>query len=241
MGGYFGEVVFKRIVEKGLPVACVVDSSRWLNPAIEQIIKTANVQSFDVQLNDIRSIIKTCHFKIYYSPLPVIEDYSDLGCRVRCTIHGPRALELKYDRMMWGYKTISVAAIIKFLIKNYTPSIGYRHAYKSYEDILTLDNYDFTMVSNHSKYSLISYLPSFKDRNIPVFYSPLLNTIDINERVYDDNYFLMVSADRWEKNNLRAIIALDRLFSQGMLADKRFKVTGASTASVFRYKIKNED
>lgn len=95
------------------------------------------------------------------------------------------------------------------------------------------------MVSNHSKYSLVSYIPEFSDRNIPVFYSPLKNDNEIKNRVYQDDFFLMVSADRWEKNNLRAIMALDRLFSFGLIPNKKVKITGASSADDFKYQFKN--
>ena len=43
------------------------------------------------------------------------------------------------------------------------------------------------------------------------------------------------------KNNLRAIIALDRLFSNGQASDFRVKVTGIKDAKIFKYKIKNPE
>ena len=239
-GGIFGEVVFNRIIEKNLPVACVFDSARWLNPTIEQIIKDAGIEVFDIRNKDVRSVITQRGFKVYYSPLPVSENYSDLGCKVKCTVHGPRALELGYDSMMAKYRTTSWKVLLKFLIKRYVPSVGYKHAYSFYQEVLSFADYEFSMVSNHSKYSLLSYLPQFINWDIPVFYSPSTNWFSITDRVYNENYFLLVSADRWEKNNLRAIIALDRLFSNGLLSGKKVKVTGASSSDVFKYKIKNK-
>jgi glycosyltransferase involved in cell wall biosynthesis len=97
------------------------------------------------------------------------------------------------------------------------------------------------MVSNHSEKSLRSFYPEAKGRDVRVFYSPSTSGKLTLERKYDDKYFLMVSGNRWEKNNLRAIIALDRLFSMGYLDGFRAKITGVKSASCYRYKIKNVD
>ena len=51
---------------------------------------------------------------------------------------------------------------------------------------------------------------------------------------------MMVSGNRCEKNNLRAIMALDRLFTMGYLYDFKVKITGAKDASNFRYKLMNK-
>jgi glycosyltransferase involved in cell wall biosynthesis len=40
------------------------------------------------------------------------------------------------------------------------------------------------------------------------------------------DYFLLVSANRWIKNNIRAILALDQLFSEAKLKDKKVVVLG---------------
>ena len=56
-----------------------------------------------------------------------------------------------------------------------------------------------------------------------------------------DKYFLLVSGNRWEKNNLRAIIALDRLYTDGIISDTKTVVTGVRNASVFRYRLRNPD
>ena len=103
-------------------------------------------------------------------------------------------------------------------------------------------NVSFVTVSNHSKYALISYYPDyFKNKNIPVFYSPstLLSTSTINHTQFDDKYFLLVSAGIGIKNNLRAIMAFDRLFSAELLKGYNVRVTGVNDASKYRYKLQN--
>ena len=73
-----------------------------------------------------------------------------------------------------------------------------------------------------------------------MFYSPNTSSFETNVR-HEGNierYFLLVSGNRWEKNNLRAIIAFDRLVSNGLIKDVRMKITGAN-ADNFRYKVRN--
>ena len=51
----------------------------------------------------------------------------------------------------------------------------------------------------------------------------------------------MVSGNRCEKNNLRAIMAFDRLFTMGYLQGFQVKITGTKNSSNYRYKIQNVD
>ena len=68
------------------------------------------------------------------------------------------------------------------------------------------------------------------------------STIETCRLVADNHYFLIVSGNRWEKNALRAIIALDELAANGSLpADMKVIVTGASSLSIYRYKMKRAD
>jgi glycosyltransferase involved in cell wall biosynthesis len=56
-----------------------------------------------------------------------------------------------------------------------------------------------------------------------------------------EKYFLLVSGNRWEKNNLRALIALDNLFSNQLIDDTfKVKITGSS-GNDYRYKLKNKE
>ena len=90
--------------------------------------------------------------------------------------------------------------------------------------------------SDHSK-QVIKNVCGKND--IPVFFPPSTTnkpSIRINKK-----YFLLVSADRYEKNCIRAIIALDRLYSKGLIpSSSRTKITGL-TRPDFRYKIRNKD
>lgn len=100
------------------------------------------------------------------------------------------------------------------------------------------ENFHFVTVSYHSKYSILAHFPFVKDNQIVVFYSPDTTKDKTKLDSHKGNYFLLVSGNRWEKNDLRAIIALDSLFTDGRIQDKKVIVTGLDTPS-FNYTIKN--
>ena len=81
-----------------------------------------------------------------------------------------------------------------------------------------------------------------RNKKVPVFYSPSTNIDkEITTQKYSEKYVLLVSAFVPFKNGLRAVMALDRLFSTGNLKDVKVKVTGLSSPKKYRYKIKNND
>lgn len=239
-GGKYAEIVFKRIVEKGLPVSCFYDSSRWLNPEIEEILKQNNIPCYDIKNCTIDSLMDKYHFDRVYSALP-INVYDVQKGEVYGTIHGLREFETPVDSFFLKYKGQHWKDVIRYFLQKYIPSIGYWWDWKRDKKYLNKQNFHFCTVSNHSACSFRSYFPEVKDREIRVFYSPSTSSkIEIDKRVYQEKFFLLVSANRWEKNNLRAIMALDRLFTMGYLDGFRVKVTGVQSSAHFRYKLVNK-
>lgn len=242
-GGKYGEVVFKKIVKSNMPVYAFYDSKKWFNPEIMNLIKKHNIPLFDKQNQNLEDTIKVNNIDRLYLPMEVYDGSDHIHCcEVYGTIHGTRAVELQYDYMMHRYKSLSFRERAIFLIKHYLPSVGYKHAKEYFSSALVDNNFHFIMVSNHSATSLRSYFPKeCFGREIPVFYSPSTSTTRELTRKCDERYYLLVSANRWEKNCLRGIIALDRLFSAGYLDSARVKITGVKSADAFRYKIKNPE
>ena len=46
-GGKYGEIVFRRILERELPVVAYYDSSRWFNPVMQQLIEENGIKLLD--------------------------------------------------------------------------------------------------------------------------------------------------------------------------------------------------
>ena len=238
-GGKYGEIVFKKIVELGYPVLCYYDSSLWINPEVMDLIKEKNIPLFDIREKSLKDIVATEQVDAIYSPLPGDLRYFK-ECDVYGTIHGMRSLELPLDWFFFKYKS-SIKAKIKFLLQKYVPSIGFKKDRTRYRDLLNNPRFHFVMVSNHSVYALNAYCPCFKGVDVKAFYSPSTSVLQIEETHFSDKFFLVVSANRWEKNNLRALMAMDSLFSQGFLKDYRVRVTGITSMKGIKYKFKNPE
>lgn len=241
-GGRYGEIVFKRMVERGIKFACFYDSSRWLNPEIKTICESAQIPLFDLNAEALTDIVRKNGITRIYSALP------DVLCINACnevfgTIHGLRDLETPCDNIFYRYK-FRMKDLIYFLVKKYFKPLYINIRKKQFSKRYINDSFNLITVSEHSRYALYSYFPEFKNREIPVFYSP--NTAEAGldvccKRDYEEKYFLLVSGNRWEKNNLRAIMAFDRLLTSGLIDKRiRMKVTG-TTGDSYKYKLRNPD
>lgn len=241
-GGRYGEIVFQRIVNRGLPVIAYYNSDKWFNPEIKNLIESKNIPLCDSQKMSLKDATEKNNVDRIYYPMEVYGESMNVeSCELYGTIHGLRAMELKFDPMMLKYKCITAKEKIKFLIKRFFPKFGYNHANVYFKQCLTNKNFHFAMVSNHSCGMMRSFFSEAKGKYIPCFYSPSTSAQKDLNRKYNEKFFLMVSGNRWEKNILRGIIAFDRLFSMGYLQDYEIKITGAKSANDFAYKIKNED
>ena len=242
-GGIYGEIVFRHIVERKLSVTAYYDSSKWFNPEMLQLIKNNQIKLLDKQKEgSLQKVVSRYSFDTLYSPIVSDNMFEIQDIDVVGTIHGLRPMELTYDRMMWKYKSTSLKEKIIFLIKYLFPKFGYKHAYEFYNKAYSKKNFRFVMVSNHSIFTLLAYCPQFKNRTLKVFYSPSTSSkLKLQNRKFADKYYLFVSANRWEKNCLRGIIAFDRLFSYGFLKDTKVRVTGVHSMAAFKYKLQNPD
>jgi hypothetical protein len=108
-----------------------------------------------------------------------------------------------------------------------------------------MDRANVVTVSNHSKYSIMSFFPKIGN-NIKVFYSPDVTEFEdynTDENISDFSssaYFLMVSGNRWLKNNIRSALALDQLFSERSDIKQNVIITGVDNPEIFLSRIKNK-
>ena len=245
-GGKYGEVLLKRIIERGLPLICGYDSRRWLNPDIKHLIHDKNIPLFDVCKTSENEIIKNEGIELYYTASVTNEKLKLNCCDVIGTLHGLRGLETPVD--VWSLKYRPYFRNLKLYIKNklrlkilhskYRMMLG---DIKLLKAICDSAHFKIVTVSFHSAYSIKSYYADFRMKDIPVFYPPSTTSDNTPVTKYTDKYFLLVSANRTYKNCLRAIVALDELFSDGGLDGYNVKVTGVCAPSIYRYKIKNKD
>lgn len=238
-GGRYGEAVFYRMIERGIHFSCFYDSRKWLNPNIEKSCKENKIILYDLKNDSIESIVKQNDINRLYSCLP---EYLNLGglkcCKVYGTIHGLRVFETPQDDFFYHYRT-TIKDKIKFCWVFHRLFIKYKR--QKFTKLFVESSFHPIVVSNHTLCSLMVHFPKITEKNIPVLYSPNTSSKkEIEKESATEKYFLLVSGNRWEKNNLRAIIAFDKLLSYGYLTDIRMKVTG-SNGHDFKYEIQNPD
>ena len=237
-GGIYGEIVFTRMVQRGINVVGLIDSSKWLNPHIKQLCIDHHITLADISTQSIDSIVSDHRINRFYSPLPINVQKIE-GCDAIGTLHGLRELETPADFFFWRYKH-SLKEYLKFLFRIIFPCWYSQRTKEKLFKRYFASGIKVVTVSNHSKYSIRSYYPELEGKDIKVFYSPSTELpIGYNGQDVKGKYYLLVSGNRWEKNNLRAIIAFDRLISSGSLTGVKMVVTGCN--GEFRYKIKNPE
>lgn len=239
-GGVYGEIVLRKILELKYPISCFYSSKRGLYPEIKELLIKNKVPCYDIEKRDIETIIKEEKITRIYSPLPYAVR-TITSCEVYGTVHGLRPLELPLDKYFLRYKSsFKLKTLIKYYSKKYLPTIGYGHEMKIFEDYFKNDRFHLITVSNHSAYSMKAFFPKYINKEIKTFYSPSTALIEIKNRKFQEKYFLLVSGNRWEKNCLRALIALDKLFSCGYFSTVKVKIAG-TYGKTFRYRFKNPE
>lgn len=224
-GGKYGEIIFFRMVDMGIHFSCAYDSTVWLNPNILDTCKKNNLKLYDIHGDKWQEIIDNNNIERVYSCLP----YHLLKierCHIISTVHGLRGVELPFDiysQLM--YCRMNFRKVFKDLLSEMR---GRRRigTWNWYHGMIKKDNMSFVTVSNHSKYSMLSQYPDLKAEDVKVFYSPNTSMDVKANKLNVGKYFLLVSTNRWDKNNLRAIIALDNLFDKELLPDFKVILTG---------------
>ncbi len=244
-GGKYGEMVFRRMVERDIPFSCFYDSSRWLNPKVKAVCEEHDIPLYDCHTQSVAEMVREYGIERIYSATPYEWSFSlPPECELYVTLHGLRGLELPQDWYFLKYKH-SFRQTRSFLIRKIFPWRQKNAMMRRCQNTYLAPRLNCITVSEHTRKSLSVYFPKYKGE-VPVFYSPNTSERDTDvepsaEERTNGQYLLLVSGNRWEKNNLRAIIAFDRLVTNRQIDPSvRMKVTGC-TKDIFRYKIKNED
>lgn len=224
-GGKYGEVIFFKMIESGIRFCCAYDSTIWLNPDVLEMCKRNNITLYDIHGDKWQELVSEKKIDRIYSCLP----YHLLkveGCQIISTIHGLRGVEMPFDifsRLMFcglNYYSVFKETIAEIKCTRRNAAWGWYHK------LIEKKNMKFVTVSNHSKYSMLSQYPELKPDDVRVFYSPNTSNDSKIKKTNYGKYFLLVSTNRWDKNNLRAVMALDNLFSKGLLPDYKVILTG---------------
>ena len=232
-GGKYCEMLFSAMCAKRVPFKAFYDSSKYITPEILTTAKNADIIVFDVSKQSIQSIVSSEKITHLYSALPE-QILPWPNCKIIGTIHGLRSYEINFDFFSFWQFDKGIFGLNSFLgiIRKRKDKKKLKQYYLK---LLQTKNFSFVTVSKHSKETIQSILPHI---TVPVFYPPSTTTTKASSN-WTNRYFLLVSANRIEKNCVRAIVALDKLYTNSKIPkDIKVKITGLVGPS-FRYKIKN--
>lgn len=233
-GGEYAKMIVFKALEKGINnFDCIYNSKLELDNELVHRLKKHNIKCFDVSTTEqIRDFIINNEYHVFYSALPY--DYGDLKlkkCKFIMTVHGLRDLECPSDHMQVYYRNGFVSKL-KLKIKNlFFRDYSYKKRYNLFLDLFNNKDKCIITVSNHSKYSILSLFPSINNNEINVLHAPidlfedLKITTNYNKKY--GKYFLLISSNRWIKNNYRAAKALDSLISKGLIKDIKIILLGS--------------
>jgi hypothetical protein len=247
-GGEYAKFVLRKAIELGYRNFDVVFSRKMI---VDENIKiligaTAGIHVYYIDdLKEVYAILETNKYDCFYSALAhIYKDYK-LNILFIMVIHGMRSIELPWDEYRYNYFQGVLKRLFAFFITKSNILQKYlKRKHKKYiTGLINVKNKKIITVSKHSKYALLYYFPEINVRDIFVYYSPNyeLGKLICNEDTWQNTYFLMIGANRWEKNICRAVEAFDTLFSQKQLKGKHVVITGCSSTYRFMKKIKNKD
>ena len=242
-GGEYAKFVFYAALKFSERIVCFYDIKKELDKIILSKCISNNVELIAIESHkDISQLLERDDIHTLYSALPY--EYSDLelyGKRFVGTVHGIRGVECPTDKFEYIYK-LSKKLQLRSFVGNLVKSRASRKvkAKNYFAKLLYKDHFEIITDSIHSKYSMLAHYPELKAENIVVFRCPYnFDNTSKKESLKSRDYFLLVSANRWIKNNYRSIIALDQLFSENKL-DKKVVVLGCGSVDFSKH-IVNRD
>jgi glycosyltransferase involved in cell wall biosynthesis len=247
-GGEFAKFVLKKSIEYGYCNFDIVFSNKMIiDERIKGLINgIPGIKVYYVNdIKDVYTMLTTGKYECFFSALAVLHKNYNSDIMFIMVVHGLRPLELSWDSYRWQYSANTFELIVLLVISHSSilQNILRKKHRKFFEKLFAIKNKKIITVSNHSKYAMYYYFPKIDIDNIAVYYSPNveLGEIEINSGSNGNNYFLMISANRWEKNVARAVKAFDALFDQKQLKDKHVVITGCTKVCRFLKGIKNKD
>lgn len=250
-GSKYAKIVFKHLVHhrNNAEIVCFYDKNRYFNEDILKIVKHGGLRLVDVKNKSaIQELVFTTKSDKIYSALPYQFYGLNFGnVEFIYTIHGLRPIEMPCDRYEIRYAR-SMRDVMKYFYKEIFRGRYLSMKKRQFKGIFQVsENIKIITPSLHTKYSLINNFPELRKKKIYVLYSPgesarrssddkKLQALGIEEK----SFFLLVSANRWIKNSLRAIEALDQIFTSFPDLNKKVLVTGAGGNKRLR-RVANKD
>lgn len=232
-----------RVASGQLTMECVYDARRPLPEEAKEILARTPMKLHDTNQESLQQILNEGGFKVYYSARNELNEQLPPEVRMIFTVHGLRELENPRDWLMLRYRNTLYRLLRSSVTMLFRGLWNNRVVMRRYRSRLMRPNARFVAVSEHTKYACLSYFPELRAEDIKVFYSPSTGMPRHDLKPYSPGYryVMMVSGNRYDKNALRALQALDEIMSERPeLADIHVVVTGAGEHTI-RFKPSNPD
>lgn len=263
-GGEYASKIFQEFIDRmtNLEIEVTFNNSNGENIYLKKLCEKfgIKVHSFN-SLEEFSNIINGNSFDVLVLPI-CYPKYSKLtvneNIKVISVIHDLSSFSefklLSQKGRILNTSPLDYIRKLKFELKRKRLE---QNSHKEHVELFSLSEKQLIFtVSYYTKYAMEYYLPEKKETSINVAYSPMkisgefsrteeeevLKKFNVNKK----GYFLLVSADRWAKNNIRAIRALDSLFQKkqfpGTLLDMKVIVLGvnAKTKTFLNNKIESQ-
>ena len=236
-GSEYAKQIFFSSVEKGYrDFVCVYDKNKELDEKIKKACQENHIEMIEVDSDSaLVSLVNSNRFSTFYSALPYhLYDIDTSNVQFIMTVHGLREIECSYDPVQWHYRK-GMMSKLKLLIKR---ALFRNKEWNTYYDrfgrLLNKKNIKIITVSEHSKYSMLCFYPNLEKESIYVSPAPCpfgkeepkLANEYAHISQYSRQFFLLVSANRWMKNNYRAIKALDDFYRKNPDCELKTVVLG---------------
>ena len=239
-GSDYSSYIFFEALKRGYKFEVCYNKLIPLHDDVNQAIVKFNIPVITFENSiELKQKILNSNYDRFFSGLPYLfDDFDFENTKFFMSILGLRTLEmLSFKEQLPYQKSFSLKC--KNLIYEYffKKRIS-KNIKKSYFKLLNIKNKHLFTISNHSLYSIINFFPHLQKENITLCHAPLnLSILNMSSEI-NEPYFLLVSGNRWIKNNFRAIKALDELFSTGQISNMKVVVLGCQGVN-FKNKINN--
>ncbi len=246
-GGKYGIIVLKRLLQIAPnKIAIYYNPHKYVD---QDLMESINEKKLTIYKSSDISIKNAAlqESGILYNPIFDENLIGGKDIEIISTVHDIRntiVVNDIYEDDLVGHKSWETRLLLKLRMKRLRYYLSQRKRKsdnKRYLKSIEKSKNRILTVSENSKYALLSKIPSLRESDIIVMYSPDTIAYDItidNNNPYG-KYYLLTSADRWMKNPIRAIQALDELFSERMDFEGKVVLTGINSVSEIKTRIHN--
>lgn len=186
-GGKYGIVVFFALMEENVEMDCAYDSRLYLREDMAEAARRNGIKLIDLKEKSYNEILADGRYDVFYSALMPRGVVAPAGTQKITTIHGLRELEMPRDwwflrYRMSLYETAKCSIILT--LRSWWRGVILR---RNRERLLD-KGLKYVTVSEHTKYSCLTYFPQLKPDDMAVCYSPSTSTTRTDVKPYTTDY-----------------------------------------------------